>query len=253
LGTRFAEFPAEGLQNGLTLEDQSREDFFLIKDVEGNAIGFTMEILSDSAPEAQLNIQAVSLFYIQGRYAREQVAFFQSRNNLDEFAWRSEVSSSAGKGGTEVVLDKGGVMTVRKYGARTREKNYQFGPAAIPDVLGELAFSQMLDSDHKKIFVDVIISRIEAEDAAALHLFGKTGTQEGITYALKVEPLDGQGFSEQVYLDDRGRISKRLLQQESIYTLERTSMEDISRQFPERADYIKNKMLEQNQLLENSE
>jgi hypothetical protein len=70
-----------------------------------------------------------------------------------------------------------------------------------------------------------------------------------------VEPLDGWGFFEQVYLDGQKRVLIRLLQQEGIYTLERTSIENILRQFPERADYIlqKNKMLEQNQLWENSE
>ncbi|GAG04201.1 unnamed protein product, partial [marine sediment metagenome] len=40
-----------------------------------------------------------------------------------------------------------------------------------------------------------------------------------------------------------------LLQQKSLFILERTSAENISREFPEQANYIlqKNKMLEQNQ------
>jgi hypothetical protein len=71
-----------------------------------------------------------------------------------------------------------------------------------------------------------------------------------------MEFLDGRGFSEQVYLDDQRRISRRLLQQESTYTLERTSAENILREFPEQGSYIlqkKSKILEQNQLQESGE
>ena len=68
--------------------------------------------------------------------------------------------------------------------------------------------------------------------------------------------MDGQGFSEQVYLDGQRRISRMLLQQESTYTFERTGAENILREFPEQGSYIlqrKDKILEQNQLQESSE
>ncbi|MHC4571991.1 MAG: hypothetical protein ACYS0C_07945 [Planctomycetota bacterium] len=245
-------------------QEQGREVFFLIKDAKGRSIGFTMDVLGSSVerlqsedsfdtlmPEGQLNIQGMSLFYIQGRYTNEQIIFFQSRNNLDEFAWKSEVSGSAGKSATEVILDEDGMMTVRKYGTRAKEKNYQFGPVAIPVVFGELTLSQMLESGHKEIFVDVIdadgtilptlVSRIEAKDITA---------NEEAAYIFGVESLDGSGVSQRIYLDDQGQISKRILRQEGIYTIERAGIESILRQFPERADYIlqKNKMLEQNPL-----
>ena len=98
----------------------------------------------------------------------------------------------------------------------------------------------MLDSNHRKILIDIIeadgeikpvrISRINAEDAAG---------NVDADYVLKVELLDGRGFYEIVYLDGKKRISKRLLHQNSnIYTLEHTSKEDILKYFPERANYI---------------
>ncbi len=246
---------------------QSREDFFLIKDAKGNSVGFTMEILIDSAPEAQLNIKGVSLLYIRGPFTREHAVFFQSRDNLDEFAWKSETSSSTGKSSVEVVLGKAGVMTVKEYGPRAKEKNYQLGAAAIPKVLLDLAFSQLLERDDERIIVDIIeadgeiiptlVSRIDVEDPVAaesdpiLQKDGEMGTQEEVSYALKIEPLDGRGFSEHLYLNAQRRISKRLLRspnaikgvggplrQKGIYTLGRSSVEDVLRQFPERADYI---------------
>jgi len=107
----------------------------------------------------------------------------------------------------------------------------------------------MLDSGHKKILVDIIdaegaiipavISRIEGQQPPAA---------EEAAYVFKVELLDGQGFSEQVYLDSQRWVSKRLLQQENIYTIERSSAENVLKQFPERADFLlRKKMLEQNQ------
>jgi len=229
-------------------DNQSREDFFLIKDAARHTIGFTMDVLVDIGRDAQLNIQAASFVYIRGQYAREQAAFFQGDNSFDEFAWKSETSSLVGRRGAEIILEKYGAMTVKKFGRRVEEKNYQLSSAAIPDVFLDLTFGQMLDSNHKKIIVDIIeadgtitpalVSRVEAKDTAV--------AEDAAAYVLKREFLNGRGFSERVYFNDRYQVSKRLLRQQSIYTLERTSAEDIVKQFPERADYIlqKNKMLE---------
>ena len=207
-----------------------------------------MDLLVDTGRDAQLNIQAASFVYIRGQYAREQAAFFQSDNSFGKFAWKSETSSLVGRKGTEIILEKYGAMTVKKFGGRVEEKNYQLSSAAIPDVFLDLSFGQMLDSNHEKIIVDIIeadgtitpalVSRIEAKDTAV--------AEDAAAYVLKLEFLNGRGFSERVYLNDRYQVSKRLLRQQSIYTLERTSAEDIVKQFPERADYIllKNKMLE---------
>jgi hypothetical protein len=280
-------------------QGQNREAFFLIKDVRRRTIGFRMDVLScrfarlpdamrdfgdsaaessqelvalvDSGQEAQLNIQAVGLLYIRGRSAREQTMFFQSRNNFDEFAWKSEASSSAGKRSVEMVLGEAGVMTVREYGPRPKERNYRLSAAAIPKVLLDLAFSQLLERDDERIIVDIIeadgkiiptlVSRIDVEDPVAAESDpvlqrgqnggGEMGTEQKVAYVLKMEPLDGGGFSEQLYLDAQRRISKRLLRspkaikgvwgplrQKGMYTLQRCSVEDILRQFPERADYI---------------
>ena len=232
--------------------DQNRQAFFVIEDARKRTIGFTMDVLIDSGRDAQLNIQAASFYYVRGRYDHEQATFFQSDNSFDEFVWKSETSSIDGRSGAEVTLGKDGVMTVRKLRLRAKEKNYQLSSAAIPDIFLELTLGQMLDSDHKKIVVDIIeadgaiipvlISQIEAEDT--------TAAEERAAYALGLELLDGRGFSQRVYLDSQRQILKRLLRQEGIYTLKRTTVENIVREFPERADYIlqKNKMLEQSQL-----
>jgi hypothetical protein len=242
-----------GSQNTIRSDRQSRESFFLIKDESGLSIGFTMEVLTGdaslqndlkeesvgSAPSAQPNIQGASLNYLRGRYGRELSSFFQSDNSFDEFAWKSRTSSMGGISGSEIFLGEDGIMTVKDFDTRVEEKNYRIGPTAIPDVLGELIFSPLLDSGHEKIFVDIIqsegtilpvlISKAEPSDFAA---------EKEAAYVLTVEFLDGQGFSEWLYLDGQRRISKRRLRHSQIYLLERSSAEDIAREFPERADYI---------------
>jgi hypothetical protein len=283
LGPRFAKGPhsAKNSQSGGHLDNEDRESFFLIKDARERTIGFTMDVLGshfaerpqngaalEPVPEAQLNILAWSFYYIRGRHDQEQVTFFQSDNSFNEFVWKSETSGPSGRSGVEIVLDKNGIMTVKEFDLQAKEKDYQISPAAIPDVLGEFAFSQMLDSDQKEIFVDIIeadgkitpalISRIEVSPSFASQNqnSGAEVAGEEAAYVFRVELMDGRGFSEQVYLDDQRRISRRLLQQESTYTLERTSAENIIREFPEQSSYIlqkKDKILEQNQLQESSE
>jgi len=267
---------AKEAQGEANLDDQAREDFFLIKDSRSGAIGFAMDLLglrfvkrpdfskskrngsleslqtevtlAGLSSDAQFDIHTVSFYYIRGRHQREQAAFFQSSDNLDEFIWNSELSGIAGRRGTEIVLDKFGQMTVKRLGPPDKQSNYRAAPAAIPDILSELIFSQMLDSYHKRIFVDIIkaegtimptrISRIEAEEDGSLQAFYKTAAEQDFPYVFKVEFLDGRGFSQQVYLDDQRQISKILLRHERLYLLERTSLKDIVGQFPERADYI---------------
>jgi len=257
----IAEIKSKGLVSFLA--DQNREAFFLIKNARGRTIGFTMNVLINSEPDAQLNIQAASCLYIADRYARKRVTSFQSDNSFDRFNARSETSSQAGRSGTELILDKADGLTVKKkFAAWDEEKNYRLGPAAIPDVLDEQLFSQLLDRDHRKIIVDIIdpdgtiiptlVSRIETKDTVVaegdpvLQIDRKIGAQEEAGYVLRIELLDGRGFYEQVYFDDQKRIFKRVIWHGDTYILESATEEEVLRQFPKQANYIlqKNKMLE---------
>ncbi len=277
-------FLGSNVPEASSLGNRRREAFFLIKNTSGNPIGFTMEVLgsrfasasemprngdvsADAAPKTQLSMLAASFYYIRNRYDNRQAALFQSDNSFDKFVWKSETHTSSGSSGTEMVLGKEGIMAVRKVGRRTEEKLCQISSAAIPDILSELIFSQMLDSNQKEIFVDIIgndsdiiptfISRIEnPQSAASQHGKSSAAFVEESAYAFRVKLLNGKGFSEQVYLNNRGQIQGRLLQQESIYTVERTDTENILSEFPEQGSYIlqrKNDVFGQNLLLENSE
>ena len=153
-GKIVSEIKSEGL--GSFLHNQNQQFFFLIKDSAGLAFGFTMDIIIDSGPHPsapvadgnKLNIQAAGLSYIKGRYAAEQVTFFQGDNSFDEFDYKIEINSASGQNdvsissGAETILGKDGILTVRKFGPQQEEKSYRLSSAAIPDVfLGQRNFN----------------------------------------------------------------------------------------------------------------
>lgn len=249
-------------------ETQDGGNFYLMKDARGRSIGFAMDVVI-SAPILQQNreselydvgegaqsIQAASFYYIRDPYNREQATFFQGRNKLDEFTWRSETSDIVGKSGAEIILNRTGVMTIRKFGQTVEDKSYHISSAAIPNIFDTLTFSQILDSDYEEVLVEVIeadgtilplrICRIKTDDSAVEWLFGEETTRKEVVHILKTELLDGRGFYDKVFFDGRRRILKQLLKRETEYVLERTDAETIRKEFPERADYIlrKDKLL----------
>jgi hypothetical protein len=238
----------ESSQNGVAVEGRGQRDFFLIEDASGQTIGFTMDVLAipQQGPQApndltisSVDIQLASFLYIRGRYPQEQVSIFKCENNLDEFFWKSEGRSLAGTTAAEITTQQAGVITVTWLSPKPRREDYHLGPAAIPDILFGQLLSQMLDDNREEIIADLIdaqgkiiptlISRIKIDDAAG---FGEA------QFAFKLEFLDGRDFRETVYLDSQHQIKKRILHQQGLYILERTDVQTVLEQFPERAEYI---------------
>ncbi len=235
------------------LPDQSRRDFFVIKDAKNRPVGFTTDVLINSPPDEPLNIQAAGFLYTRGRYPEEQASFFQCSNKLDEFSCKRQSTKS----GSEITMNKTGTMTVKTSGRYPKEMNYQPGASAIPDVFLEFVLSRFIDSYHEKIIVDIIKDDGKINPA----LLSRIEEKNDNAYALKLDFIGGQNFSELIYLDNQKKILKRLLNIQTssgktteplsrsiIFTFERSTAENLLKQFPERANYIsqKNKMLDPN-------
>ena len=226
---------------GLTyfMLNQNRQDFYLIKDSRLRSIGFLMQVIVDS-PNAELNIEAASLLYIGRPQVLEQAEFLQSDNSFDEILWKGESSSILERHGTEIALGRDGEMVIRTLGVAGGERHYQPGSATIPSIFTDALLDQMLEDNQSKIMVDlvnmshpageIIPTRISlapeaaAADSEAEHVFN-------------VEFLDGQGFSEMVYLDSRRQTYKIVTKQRETYILDRTSLDVIKNHFPERRDW----------------
>jgi len=238
-----ATIKSRGLSN--FLNNQNRQAYFLIKDEEKNNIGFTMDVLiktgiDGSAAGDQPDIRAAGQFYIRGQDFVEHATSFQCSNNLDEFVYKSETNTRTDKSGAEMILDESDAITIRKFHTQPEGNSYQLGPAMIPDVFLDQLLMQMLDSDKDQIIIDIIeatgniiptyLAKIEAEEDMT--------SEENATYAFELELLDGRGFSERLFMNDQKQVYKRVAHQKSIYILERTSAENIAREFPEHADRI---------------
>ena len=91
---------------------------------------------------AKFSIEATSLLYVRGSNAQEQVTSFQSNDKFDEFTWKSETFSQAGKSDAELILDKAGVITIKKVGFGSLENSYRLSPSAIPDILLDFFFGR---------------------------------------------------------------------------------------------------------------
>jgi hypothetical protein len=228
------------------LDNQNRQSLFLIRDERsGDILGFTSDVLVDTGPGSELNIQAASLYYIKGLFVHEEVASFQSDNRFDRFVWRFDrfawksAGIAAQTDGAAISLDEAGILTITTFGEEPKESSYYVGASAVPEVLIEQLIAQMLDSGKKEIVVDIIeaggrvtpthIIQIEPEEAAA---------KKGAAHEVKLTPLDGRGFYQSVYLNERKGISGGLLQREETYRFESIDPEDAAKLFPGRAEYI---------------
>ena len=240
-----AEIKSKGLAG--FLDNQNRQAYFLIKDTAERTIGFTMDVIVETGTEAQPNIRSAGLFYLRGQNSIEQGTSFQCSNGLDEFVYKSEISRRTGRSGTETILDGQGVITVRKFQAKPAEKTYRLGPAAIPDVFLDHILMQMLESGRNQIIVDIIESggKIIPTHIAAIEVAKDLTADEDAAYTFMLELLDGRGYSEKIYLNDRKQIYLRLARQDNIYILERAEVESIVNEFPEHAEHI----LRNNQML----
>ncbi|MHC4458016.1 MAG: hypothetical protein ACYS0I_13210 [Planctomycetota bacterium] len=223
-----------------SLKDQIIENFFLIKDPSKQPTGFAMEQLISSRQLEDPSIQAAGFYYLADNFQTQQKTFFQSDNNFNEFVSRSETITIKSRSRSQAALNKTGLLTVRKFGPRPEEKHYYPGPAALPDVFLEQLFSEMLDGNYKEILIDMIEADGEIKPISVSRIDNLDDVSDiDAAFVLKVELLDGRGFYDIVYFDSKKTILKRLLHQENnIFTLERTSRENISEQFPDWADFI---------------
>jgi hypothetical protein len=223
-----AEIKKKGLKS--FFDNQAVKSFFLVKNKDGRIIGFTIDTFENSPLDVLLGIKITGSLYLQDQFDTEQITFFQGDNTFDQFVWRSEISSvhGANRTGTEILSIKDRGITITEYTSQTGEKHYLPSPAAIPEIFFEIVLSEMLDGNCEKIMLDIIDTR----GTILPTVFSKVAA-ENDGYVLTLEILNGSGFSEQIFLDSKKQIVKRLLQHETTFTMERTNWETIAGEFPQ--------------------
>lgn len=236
----IADFKRDGLS--MLLDTDGWESHFIIKNAQGRTVGFVTDVFLNSQTPDKLSIQAASYSYMRSGSLQEQAAYFESDDSFDEFMWRSENVTPAGRSGMEILRDEDGMVTVTRLGPNKKQSSYNPPPDSVPDFLIDLLLRRFAGSSAKKILVNTI-----RQDGTMLRIlisrtkkpFDSSFTKDD-GQVLNVHLLDGTGFTHQVYLNNEGQISQAILNHGRIYLLERADMDDLLREFPEHAeDFLK--------------
>lgn len=222
-----SELKSRGLDSAPNNQDE--QNFYWIKDASGESVGFTADGPIDSDIESEWAIETAGFTYIREPNAWEERTVFQCSRNLDEFVYRNRTSNRTGRTITELTMNEDEIVTARTSGVRPEEKRYHLGRAAIPDVLLDHVLRQMLDGDRKEILVDMI----ESDGTITPTLIRPMEAATDAAYVFDLKFLDGRDFSEKVFLNAQRQIDRAILRQEQIYRIERTTAENIEREFPQ--------------------
>jgi len=130
-------------------------------------------------------------------------------------------------------------MTVKRFDVRRQDKSYRTSRVAIPDVFSDFLFGQMLEGKEEQIFADIIDAEGQILPAHIRQIQSQKQESTGKEVCeFELELLDGRGYGEKIYLDEQRRVSKRSLRHEFIRKIVRCSLENVLKEFPERADYV---------------
>ncbi len=225
------------------LPNKNRQSSFLIVNSLKSTVGFAVDVIINSGSDTEPNIQAASMLYLRGRYAQEQATSFVGADDFRQFDWRSETVSSLGQSGAEMSLDEEGTLSVTSYDKQTAEEFYRLSPAAIPEVFVDLLLEQLLDTGKERIVMDII----EADGKITPTLISRADPPDSdngdrVRYRLVLEFLSTDGYTLDVHFDEQKQIREKILKQDAIFFFNRASIEEISSQFPERADYLRQRV-----------
>ena len=229
------------------IKEKKQKNFFLISNQKKIPIGFTMETYLKSDQVTPLDLRAATFFYARNNnLSNEQVTFFQGNDTIDRFYWKSETNSIRGKKSIEIVVNEPSLMTVTKFSHEAATENFQLSPAAMPDIFMNQLLEFFIASKYNEVTVDII----EAEGVITPALLTKLKPASSDTdFLVKIIFLDGSGFFEDVYFNQQKQITKRLIQQNSIFVIARTTEQKIAELFPERVEYFnEGQILEENKI-----
>jgi len=229
------------------IKEKKQKNFFLISNQKKIPIGFTMETYLKSDQVTPLDLRAATFFYVRNNnLSNEQVTFFQGNDTIDRFYWKSETNTIRGKKSIEIVVNEPSLMTVTKFSHEAATENFQLSPAAMPDIFMNQLLEFFIASKYNEVTVDII----EAEGVITPALLTKLKPASSDTdFLVKIIFLDGSGFFEDVYFNQQKQITKRLIQQNSIFVIERTTEQKIAELFPERVEYFnEGQILEENKI-----
>jgi hypothetical protein len=250
---------AEGLDKVIIQQDEPY--YYLVKDSSRNNVGFVVEILLKPTNMDEAEIQAAGFGYIRRPNKWEKAMLFKSNPGLAEYVWESQtdqdriVQITTGhltirgqeqnvRTSTRISVSNGVEISIHRLGPGLDELNKvesteleaRISEAAMPTAVIETLYVQMVDSNVDRIMVDVILSDGQIEPAVITVTKGPKDEPQ-VSHLVKIKYL-GTNKEEETHFDNKMQPVKKILRQNGILVLEPTTLEDLTRRFPERADYI---------------
>ncbi len=223
-------------QSGFEVIDTSGNslDFFFVKDSAGREIGFTMEHANPNRADL---IEKVGFSYFKTRAAaREDASIFQGDKKLSSFFWNSQ--SKSGRNiisAVELNLGQNNILNVLSSFANEPLSQYIISDTAIPYNLLDNLFQKLIENRIDKTIADVIYSQGTVKPVL---ISAEQPKLSDISYIIKLQDLDKNRPSEEFYFDKQLKLIKLLIRKEIIITIESSTIDEIIKKFPERADFI---------------
>lgn len=227
---------------GLTeiIPNQGVQLFFVVKDAAEKNIGFAMDHVDRTLTYGADNIEGTGFLYTRTPRAREEASMFQCDDKLSQLSWQSQTRIGNMRSSRELNISSTGLLTVMGQ-SRGGERQYLLNPAAVPYAVIEAVFNQMIIDNLQEIMVDIIyhdgqvkpvvISFAELEPSSP-------DSSSDAAYIVKLQHLNEDQIGEEFHLDNQMNAVKRIIRQNGIYILQGSTLEDVIRMFPERADDV---------------
>lgn len=197
-----------------------------------------MDIINHPAENKQRKLRVETYYMLSGLYTSENTTAFQSDDYLTNFVWKNEISSPTSRILTETSLIDQNTLIVKNFNS-SKEQILKISDAAIPEPFLDLVLVEMLKAKHNKIIVDMLQAQGKIIPVI-ITLESATEDQ----YILNLDFIDEQASREKVYLNKKMKIQRAVIYQKNIYYLERTDLITILKLFPERTEYIQQKIKE---------
>ncbi len=229
------------------IPNQGLQLFFVVKNAAGQNIGFAMEHVDRTLTGDADNIEGTGFLYMRARRTREEASIFQCDDKLSQLSWQSQTKVGNMKSGVELNLSKTGLLTVIGLPGGNTQRQHLLNPAAVPYSVIEAIFNQIITENIQKIMVDIIYH--DGQVKPVVISFAEPDRSSDAAYIVKLQQLDQDQVGEEFHLDNQMNVIKRIIRQNGIYVLQSSTLEDVIRIFPERADDVlqRSRMLDDNE------
>ena len=214
------------------LESGFDRKFFLVLQ-NGNEVGFTMDVIRFSLPDA---IVADNFFYLKNSINREITATLESNPDFTILSWRGQKRDASTIEEHTLTFTEGIIELTDRM---TGEQQILYPrPEILPDAFMLQFLEEFLASDYDRALVDMF----EAQGEITPTIFSKHPEQSRVT----VEFVGSHLPSQHIYLDKDNQIEKIELVGQNVELI-RASMNEIITKFPERADFVIEKTTPKNE------